>query len=364
VRAYLDHETASMGRATETISGGAVRPGGARIPHTVDLALDALDRSGVRWALLREAELAMPDGDVSILCDRADLGGLEAALRPLGFGRLHRYGRGPHRFFVAYDVADERWIRLDVVTELAFGRYQELRLDAATGCLERRHRVGRLAVLAEDDAFWTLLLHSMLDPGTSSPARRRVLRELAAAASTEGGLGLALEGALAEHGQATVLLELTQAGDWTALERLGPKVRATWIRRGSTRVRARAALNAALRRVGRLPPLCRGGLVFRAGGPDAELAAAVVGRWCLSRRLLRVGASRTDAVTSLLAARWHAAFGRLVVLDVRRSASFPRFLERLSRVRELASVVDDSSSRPVSEAVARIWGLYVGRTHV
>ena len=336
-------------------------PSRPALQRTVDLALRALDREGVRWALLREPDLDDPAGDVDILCHRADLAGLEAALAPMGFGRLRTYGHGSHSFFLGYDGADDRWIKLDVVTELAFGRYQEFRLDSADGCLERRRRVGLFVVLAADDAFWTLLLHSMLDPGTLSPAQRRALRELAAVASMEGPLALALEGVLSEPGHAAALLELTQTDNWTALERLARGVRDAWVRGSPVRVRARAKRNLLMRRAGRLPPLCRRGPVILARPEESSLAAAVASRWYLPHRLLRLGESRWDAIRGVLASRWLAARGRLVVLVGPPTSPLPRFLADVSRAREFRSVSDMTSSRPLPDALSRLWRLYLGR---
>jgi hypothetical protein len=96
-----------------------------------------------------------------------------------------RTSDGLERSSPAYDRADDRWIKLDGVANLAFGRYQELRLGAPAGCLGRRRRVGRLVVLAPDDR--TLLWHCRFDPGTPSPPsaghcvsslRRRARRDL------------------------------------------------------------------------------------------------------------------------------------------------------------------------------------------
>jgi hypothetical protein len=361
MRVHLRDESVRRETGMRQTSGENTEHRGPRIQPTLDLALDALDQSGISWALLREANLEAPAGDVDILCDRAKLARLEAALAARGFGCLRSYGHGFHVFFVAYDKAEDCWIKLDVVTDLAFGRYQELRFDAAAGCLERRRRMGRLVVLSADDGFWTLLLHSMLDPGTPSPAQRRALRDLAGAASTDGPLALALDGVLSVRGLAAALLELTLAGDWSALERIASEVRAAWVRGSPLRVRARSARNSLLQRAGRLPPLCRRAPIVLAGREDSALAAAVASRWYLSHRLLLLGESRRDAIRGVLAARWHAARGRLVVLDVPRPSSIPRLLQRVSRVREFQSLVDPTSSRPLSDSVALIWRLYLDR---
>src|SRR5919204_220288 len=52
---------------------------------------------------------------------------------------------------------------INVVTDLAFGPRFSLRTGAEAPCLSRRRRVGATAVLADEDAFWCLLLHRLLD---------------------------------------------------------------------------------------------------------------------------------------------------------------------------------------------------------
>ena len=359
MHASVGNEAAQRKTGLGPASGaGTSRPA---IQRTVESALEALDRWGIVWALLRgEAELGSPTGDVDILCAAADLPRLEKALAPLGFGRLRTYGRGSHSFFVAYDEADDCWIKLDVVTELAFGRYQELRLDSGAGCLARRRRAGRLVLLAADDAFWTLLLHCLLDRRTCSDVQRRSLLELAAEASTDGPLALALGGVLSVPRQANELLELVVAGDWTRLERHAPRLRARWVR-GSVAVRARLARNAFLRRAGTFPPLCGSGLILRAAATESAFAAAVADRWYLPQRFVRQGESRAEAVRILIVARWHAARGRLVVLDLPAAPFASRTLDRLSGASDLRSVVDATSTQALPEATAQIWRLYLGR---
>jgi hypothetical protein len=360
MHAPVGNEAAQRQKGSGPTSGAGTNA--PAIQRTVESALEALDRRRIAWALLRgEAELGTPTGDVDILCAAVDLPRLENALAPLGFGRLRTYGRGSHSFFVAYDEADDCWIKLDVVTKLEFGRYQELRFDSGAGCLARRRRAGRLVLLAADDAFWTLLLHCLLDRRTFSGAQRRRLMELAGEASTDGPLALALEETLSAPRQANELLELVAAGDWTRLERHGPQLRAGWIR-GSVAVRTRLVRNAFLRRAGTFPPFCGTGLILRAAATDSAFAAAVADRWYLPHRFVRQRGSRAGAIRSLIVARWHAARGRLVVLDLPDVPFGSRTLDRLSGASALTSVVDATSTQTLPAATARLWRLYSRRT--
>jgi hypothetical protein len=233
-------------------------PGEQAIHPAVSRALEALERSKVHWCLLRgESDLASPEGDVDLLVARGDMPRLRDALAPLGYLPLRAWGRGPHRFFVAYDEASARRVKLDVVTQLAYGRYQELRTAAAAGCLARRRYVGGLALLSPDDAFWALLLHCMLDREAFSAAHRGRLLELAGEADCDTELGNIADAAFAEGGGAATVLELVWAEDWTALTTIAKDGRSIRANGRRVEVRLRVLVNRALRRAANVLPLGR-----------------------------------------------------------------------------------------------------------
>jgi hypothetical protein len=233
-------------------------PGAQTIHPAVSRALEALERSKVQWCLLRgESELASPEGDVDLLVTPGDMPRLRDALAPLGYLPLRAWGRGPHHFFVVHDEASARRIKLDVVTQLAYGRYQELRTAAAAGCLARRRYVGGLALLSPVDAFWALLLHCMLDREAFSGAHRRRLVELAGEADCDVELGNIADAAFAECGGAATVLELVRAEDWTALRTIAKEGRADRANGRRLEMRLRALVNRALRRAANVLPLGR-----------------------------------------------------------------------------------------------------------
>jgi hypothetical protein len=344
----------------ETTAGvGPERP---RVHAAVRRALNALEQSGVSWALLRgESELASTDQDVDILASPSDLLRLEQALAPLAYIRLPSHGRGSHAFFVTYDHADDCWVKLDVVTDLAFGRFQELRLEGAAGCLARRRQVGDLVLLAADDEFWTLLLHCLLDAGTFRDAHRRSLLNLTREASLGAPLVRELERAVG-RGWASTLVALAKRGDWAGLEGAAPSLRAAWIRRRPLGVGTTYVWNAALRRAGRIPPLCHGGLTLRAQPADSSLAAQVTDRWFLPHRRVRAAGSSAARLGRAAAARWHAARGRLVLLELGESARPSRFLDWLSGASDFRSAAGLTHARDsLPAAMAGIWRRYVER---
>jgi hypothetical protein len=233
-------------------------PGEQAIHPAVSRALEALERSNVHWCLLRgESDLASPEGDVDLLVAGGDMPRLRDALAPLGYVPLRAWGRGSHRFFVAHDEASGRRVKLDVVTQLAYGRYQELRTAAAAGCLARRRYVGGLALLAPGDAFWALLLHCMLDREAFSAAHRERLLELAGEADCATELGNIADAAFAEGGGAATVLELVRGEDWTALTTIAKEGRATPVNGHRLEMRLRVLVNRALRRASNVLPLGR-----------------------------------------------------------------------------------------------------------
>jgi hypothetical protein len=337
--------------------------GASAIPPAVARTLSALERSDIRWALLRgEAELGSLGGDVDVLVAPGDLPRLAAELVQLGFGRLRRHGHGPHSFFLAYDPTEDRWIKLDVVTGLAYGRYQELALDGAAGCLERRRQsTSGLALLAADDGFWTLLLHCVLD-GAGFPARhRRALLSLVGGASAHGPLAQILDRSLPDNARADALFGLVEAEDWAALERAAPLIRAGWSGRFRVASKARALRNRTMRRLGRIPPLCDPGLRVRARPAEFALAEAVAERWPLPHRMLRLEGSTAALLRTLALTRWHAVRGRFVLAAFSERLPLPRLLERVVGGSDFVAL-DLSMHASAQEATAEIWRRYVERS--
>jgi hypothetical protein len=236
----------------------SLAPGEQAIHPAVSRALGALERANVRWCLLRgESDLASLEGDVDLLVARSDMRLLRSAVAPLGYVRLRAWGRGPHRFFVAHDEASARRVKLDVVTQLAYGRYQELRTPAAAGCLARRRYVGGLALLSPGDAFWALLLHCMLDREAFSAAHRERLLELAGEADSDTELGNIADTAFAKGWGAATLLELVRAEDWTVLTTIAKEGKAARASGRRFEMRLRVLVNRALRRASNVLPLGR-----------------------------------------------------------------------------------------------------------
>lgn len=226
--------------------------------------LSALDDAAIVWCRLR-AEGPGPDGDVDLLVADTELDAARDILSRHGFVGLRAWGRGSHRFFLTYDPAVDRWIKLDVVTRLEFGRLQELVLGAERGCLSRRVQ-SVTPMLSPDDSFWTLLLHCVLDKRAMAPHHGTRLRDLAASARTDGELGSLVATLCPEGWDPARILSRATAGRWDELLAIGPELHHAWARREPLRTRARALRN----RLGRV--LTRA-LLLRTRGVSVALIA-------------------------------------------------------------------------------------------
>jgi thymidylate kinase len=212
----------------------------------------AFDANAIRWCVVRgEAELGDPVGDVDLLVAPDDLPRLRPVLAQLGFAPIPAWGYGPHTFFLTYDATQDRWVKLDVVTELAFGPRFTLRTGAADGCLARRRRIGGVAVPAPDDAFWALLLHRLLDEGAVSTSAATRLAELAVSARPHGPLPDSLIPVCPRGWTPTRIIDCARAGNWAALEALAPELARSWCRRRLLAVGREEARERSVRFAGR-----------------------------------------------------------------------------------------------------------------
>lgn len=304
---------------------------GVRTVHPLlDAVFSVFDEHELRWCVLRgEDELDAPGQDVDLLVGRSDFDRARGLLAALGFARLPAWGRGSHAFFLGYDAHDDRWLRLDVVTDVRFGPYQTLRVDVASALLEHRERSDGVPVLASSDAFWMLLLHCLLDKESVPVKHRARLQELAEKAGDEGTLPRLVERAGFSPSR---LRAAVAAGHWTALDEVGRSLRSTLTDAGRLPVnrllraadRAVWALRSPGLSVALLAPDGAGkstlATALRTSFPDCDVRIVYLGLYRPARRAIRVPglylASRLGLAWSRYVTAWfHRAAGRLVVLD-------------------------------------------------
>ena len=170
-------------------------------------------------------------------------------------------------FFLGYDDRDERWIKLDVVTELSFGPYFVFRTHAEDDCLERRERRGEVSVLRADDAFWALLLHCLLDKGAFANHRRAGLLALVDEARSDGPLAHVV--ADVSPASTTRVSDLVRAEQWEALLELRPSLLANLSRQQRLGSLRRGLVNRGLQLASSVRPrFSRRGVSIALLGPD------------------------------------------------------------------------------------------------
>jgi O-antigen/teichoic acid export membrane protein len=300
----------------------------------------ALEQRGLRWTLLRvPSSLAAPTGDVDILVAPEDSAALSEAARKLGFVALPGWESAPDLILVRYDRASDRWLLLDVSTSVSFRSPRSWRLpDATEQVLWRRSLSDGVALPAEADAFWLLLLHCLLDKGRVASHYRERLRRLAPAAM-ESPLGASVCAAAGPAFAQRDFVAAAEAGDTDALLELGVRLADQLRRRRPLTERWQVLLSRAVR-AARRPLLLRRrkGMSLALLGPNGvgkstaaaalqrslpfEVRIVYMGMWKLpDKERGRVAVVMEIATRPLriwhryLKAQYHQLRGRVVVFD-------------------------------------------------
>ncbi|MFP3462267.1 hypothetical protein R5O87_15580 [Arthrobacter globiformis] len=316
------------------------RPPSGGIHPLVAKAFEALEEWGAPWMLLRgENDLARPAGDVDILVAEKQPADLDSLMREAGFHRVVAPGHGTHRFYFSYAGADDLWVKLDIVTEIAFGPYQQWRTPLGAPSLARRIRTCGLWLPAPADQAWLQLLHLVMDKGQIPLARAEAAGRAAGIATADDAVAQFLDQRLGEGSAASVLNAFRSAnpGDVPAV---AEKLRSAWTAAVPVGSRGRGAVNRALRLLG---PALQGrsgsGLVVGVMAPDGAGKTSLLhllagtfpvpgkyvymGMWStgswdpLLRRVPggRLGKKMVRLARATVVARYHRVRGRLVLLD-------------------------------------------------
>lgn len=289
------------------------------------------EQSGVRWCLIGAETLPGRAGEeVTVLLERPSLGAAKSILTANGFagvpvwgavpggvagGETLPRGEGTQRF-VGYSPDEDTWVTLFLTYRLTFSAYGGFETGAEGGCLERRRWESGVYLLGLDDAFWSLLLHLVLDPASPPdprvPARRGLggrgapspdadrphlfgmerpaafssLERLVVEARTDGPLARLVAGLLPPHWTPEHVVDCVWEGEWDTLLTLGTSIQAAWMERRTWAARRRAFKCRLAHRIS-VRPWMEG---FFSSGPGfsvALLAPDLAGKAALARDLGR-----------------------------------------------------------------------------
>ena len=247
-----------------------------------------LDVAGVRWTLLRLPSAPhAPTGDVDLLVDPRDADRLDEVLAGHGFVPLPGWTDFPAKLYVGVDDRSGQGFLLDVTDRVAFGPGGLFATDAADRVLVRRRQAEGVWLPADDDGFWALLLHCLLDKGRVPEHYRGRLTAAAPAADLTHPLARRVVGAGS-------VVAAVRTGDWPAVEAAAAPTAAEWRRSVPTRQRVLAGTSELRRRARAGSQLRRRfGVSVALLGPNgagkSTLAEGITSAWPLPVRRVYLG---------------------------------------------------------------------------
>ena len=220
-------------------------------------ALTTLEQEGISYCLLRDGDRLdsltdATEAEVDLLVQDAKLRQLRATLVRLGFVDLPVWDYQPHQFFVYYDQRANGWLKLDVVTELAFGSpIRAMVVPISDDCLNRRRRQGDVFVLRPEDELTNLLLHGVLDKRAFPQLRCERLQKLSRQTLDGELLSTLLHSYWLPNTTWSGMARRIHDGDWEWLLGQRKRVAAYLMRQNRTATLWRTARNRTMRKLGR-----------------------------------------------------------------------------------------------------------------
>jgi thymidylate kinase len=272
-----------------------------------------VEQANIQYCVLRgyeELDEIEDGGDVDLLVQADQIDHFRETLARLEFVMLPVWGHAPHLFFVAYDQVADRWLKLDVVTTLAFGKpIHAIQTNLAASCLERRCRREPTFVPSPEDELLTLLLHCLLDKAAFAPNRRARIQSLRQEVTDERYLSEQLHAHWSPEMSWQRLAALIDAEEWPALLAERPKV-AAWLGRGQGfGVLGRRFGRRLLRKLDRIagalqPRSLTVALLAPDGGGKTTLATELTRRFYLPSRYIYMGSNIEASTVGLPTTRW------------------------------------------------------------
>jgi thymidylate kinase len=287
---------------------------------------ERLEQEQISYCLLRgyeELETVSDKDDIDLLVQEQSLERFQSVLEELDFVRLPVWGHAPHLFYVTYDEASDRWLKLDIVTHVIYGRpIPSLSTDLAIGCLGRRRRRGFAFVPAPEDELVTLLLHCLLDKGEFAPHRLRRIQELRHEIADETYLDKLLSKVWAPNTTWSQLAALIDSANWPALLAARQVIVKRLAHGRRSQVLARRLSGQALRKLDRVagilqPRALTVALLAPDGGGKTTLATELVKRFFLPSRYIYMGTNIEASTVGLPTTRWIQSQSRRP-LNIRR----------------------------------------------
>jgi thymidylate kinase len=280
---------------------------------------EQLEQTNICYCLLRgyeELEDLADGGDVDLLVQAREFDRLRTLLSTLGFAELPSWGRAPHRFFVAYDEASDRWLKLDIVTSVTYGKpIPSIQTRLADICLARRRRRGPTFVPSAEDELITLLLHCLLDKGEFPTHRRQRLEALVYEVAEQGYLTAQLRTYWSPEMDWPKLSRLIATGSWSELLRERRAVVERLTRGQRAAATARGVAGRVLRKLDRVAGVAQRraltvALLAPDGGGKTTLANELTRTFFLPSRYIYMGTNIEASTVGLPTTRWIQAHAR------------------------------------------------------
>lgn len=241
-----------------------------------------LDRARVAWCLIRGVAELERGSEADMLVAGSPL--VEPLLRGLGWRPLTAWGHRPHHFYVTYDRATDRWLKLDLQWDLALGRFQSESSGRSDTLLGRRVTLaGGVRMLHPADECWALAMHYIFDPSGRSARHRSRIAELVVAHGARSPVRDWAEEILGKE-QTAWLHHAMLSGAWAEVDAAVPRLRRPMSLRRRIRWPAHILLRKLERRAGKVAlPMLHPARSLALLGPDgagkSTLARAVAQRF-------------------------------------------------------------------------------------
>jgi len=187
----------------------------------ISRTFDELAGESIPYCILRDGdhlEQYANGGEIDLLVPRVHFKRLQGLLTRLGFLRIAAWGHTPHTFFIIYDKNSDSWIKLDIVTKVAYGHpAHALQTNLGDNCIRNRRQSGEVYIPLPEDELVTLLLHCLLDKEYVAPQRGARLQLLCRQIEDKSYISQLLDQYGSPDMNWSDLSTLIKNGEWTKL---------------------------------------------------------------------------------------------------------------------------------------------------